>query len=49
MKKIYDDDPDIILIQEPYEYQNRITGIDKKVQNLYSRNWQTQGSPNNYK
>jgi endonuclease/exonuclease/phosphatase (EEP) superfamily protein YafD len=30
MKKIYDEDPDIILIQEPYEYQSRITGIDKK-------------------
>jgi dihydroxyacetone kinase-like predicted kinase len=29
-KKIYDEEPDIILIQEPYEYQNRITGIDKK-------------------
>jgi dihydroxyacetone kinase-like predicted kinase len=30
MKKIYDEEPDIILIQEPYEYQSRITGIDKK-------------------
>jgi dihydroxyacetone kinase-like predicted kinase len=30
MKKINDEEPDIILIQEPYEYKNRITGIDKK-------------------
>ena len=30
MKKIYDEEPDIILIQEPYECQSRLTGIDKK-------------------
>jgi hypothetical protein len=28
MKKINDEEPDIILIHEPYEYKNR-TGIDK--------------------
>ena len=28
-KKIDDEEPDIILIRELYEYQDRITGIDK--------------------
>jgi hypothetical protein len=27
MKKTDDEEPDLILIQEPYEYQNRITGF----------------------
>ena len=30
MKKIDDEEPDLILIQETYEYQNRITGIAQK-------------------
>jgi len=30
MKKTDDEEPDIILIQEPYEYHNKITGIDRK-------------------
>ena len=30
MKKIGEEEPDIILIQEPYEYHNKITGIDRK-------------------
>jgi hypothetical protein len=30
MKKIDDEEPDLILIHEPYEYQNKITGINKK-------------------
>jgi len=30
MTKIDDEEPDIILIQEPYEYHNKITGIDRR-------------------
>ena len=30
MKLIDTEEPDILLIQEPYEYQNRLVGIEKK-------------------
>jgi hypothetical protein len=30
MKVIDTEEPDLILIQEPYEYQNRPVGIEKK-------------------
>jgi hypothetical protein len=30
MKKIEAEEPDLLLIQEPYEYKNRLTGISKQ-------------------
>jgi hypothetical protein len=30
MKVVEKEEPDLILIQEPYEYQNRLVGIEKK-------------------
>jgi exonuclease III len=36
MKKMDDEEPDLILIQEPYEYRNRITGVDKKYRILFT-------------
>jgi len=30
MKKIVTEEPDLLLIQEPYEYKNRLTGMSKQ-------------------
>jgi len=30
MKKIETEEPDLLLIQEPYEYKNRLTGVSKQ-------------------
>jgi hypothetical protein len=48
MKVIDTEQPDLLFIQEPYEYQNRPVGIDKKYR-IFTAGDGKQSSYNNNK
>jgi hypothetical protein len=47
MKVVVPEEPDLILIQEPYEYQNRPVGIEKKYRIFTAGNGKQSSHSNN--